>query len=194
MPGRLRGKPLNEKAIRWSMNSVDEPAPVFQNLPLHERHFAETPGRIRVRSFSCCSRRPAPDNRAQETPDNSPPPAPRRPNIVLILADDLGYGDLGCYGQTRIQTPNLDKLAAQGIRFTSCYAGSAVCSPARAALMLGQHTGHLNIRGNVRPTTLLPNETTVAQVLRTPAIAPDSSANGAWPTPANPGCRRKRLR
>jgi arylsulfatase A-like enzyme len=103
---------------------------------------------------------------AQETPDNSPPPAPRRPNIVLILADDLGYGDLGCYGQTRIQTPNLDKLAAQGIRFTSCYAGSSVCSPARAALMLGQHTGHLNIRGNVRPTTLLPNETTVAQVLQ----------------------------
>jgi len=103
---------------------------------------------------------------AQETTENSPPPAPRRPNIVLIVADDLGYGDLGCYGQTRIQTPNIDKLAAEGIRFTSCYAGSAVCSPARAALMLGQHTGHLNIRGNVRPTTLLPNEITVAQILK----------------------------
>jgi len=103
---------------------------------------------------------------AQDATNNSPPPAPRRPNIILILADDLGYGDLGCYGQTRIQTPNIDKLAAEGIRFTSCYAGSAVCSPARAALMLGQHTGHLNIRGNVRPTTLLPDERTVAQVLK----------------------------
>lgn len=103
---------------------------------------------------------------AQESANQSPAPAPRRPNIVLIIADDLGYGDLGCYGQTRIQTPNLDKLAAEGMRFTSCYAGSSVCSPARAALMLGQHTGHLNIRGNVRPTTLLANETTVAQVLQ----------------------------
>lgn len=102
---------------------------------------------------------------AQESAAPSPAPAPRRPNIVLIIADDLGYGDLGCYGQTRIQTPNLDKLAAEGIRFTSCYAGSAVCSPSRAALMLGQHTGHLSIRGNVRPTTLLPNDVTVAKVL-----------------------------
>ena len=74
---------------------------------------------------------------------NSPPPMPRRPNIIFILADDLGYGDLGCYGQTRIKTPNLDRLAAEGIRFTSCYAGSTVCAPSRAALMLGQHTGHL---------------------------------------------------
>lgn len=91
---------------------------------------------------------------------------PRRPSIILIVADDLGYGDLGCYGQTRIQTPNLDKLAAEGIRFTSCYAGSAVCSPSRAALMLGQHTGHLNIRGNARPTTLQPEELTVAEMLQ----------------------------
>lgn len=99
---------------------------------------------------------------------NNPPqaPMPRRPSIILIVADDLGYGDLGCYGQTRIQTPNLDKLAAEGIRFTSCYAGSAVCSPSRAALMLGQHTGHLNLRGNVRPTTLQPDEFTVAQLLQ----------------------------
>lgn len=104
---------------------------------------------------------------AEDIIENSPAPAVRRPNIVLIIADDLGYGDLGCYGQTRIQTPNLDKLAAEGIRFTSCYAGSSVCSPARAALMLGQHTGHLNIRGNIRSTTLLPDETTVAQILQT---------------------------
>jgi arylsulfatase A-like enzyme len=100
------------------------------------------------------------------TSTNSLPPAPRRPSILLIMADDLGYGDLGCYGQTRIQTPNLDKLATQGIRFSNCYAGSTVCSPARAALMLGQHTGKLNIRGNVKNTKLLPDEYTVAQLLQ----------------------------
>jgi uncharacterized sulfatase len=97
---------------------------------------------------------------------NSPPPAPRRPSIIFILADDLGYGDLSCYGQTKFATPNLDRLAAEGMRFTSFYAGSTVCSPSRAALMLGQHTGHLNIRGNGANTTVLANETTVAQVLQ----------------------------
>lgn len=97
---------------------------------------------------------------------NSPPPAPRRPSIILIMADDLGYGDLGCYGQTRIKTPNIDKLAAQGIRFTDFYAGSAVCSPSRAALMLGQHTGHLKIRGNGRVTSLSPDDLTVARLLQ----------------------------
>lgn len=90
----------------------------------------------------------------------------RRPNIILILADDLGYGDLGCYGQAKIQTPNLDRMAAEGMRFTSFYVGSPVCMPSRAALMLGQHSGHLNLRGNVKGGTLLPEETTVAQVLQ----------------------------
>jgi len=102
---------------------------------------------------------------AQST-NNSPPPAPRRPSIIFILADDLGYGDLGCYGQMRIKTPNIDRLAEEGIRFTSCYAGSTVCSPSRAALMLGQHTGHLKIRGNTRPTTLASDDVTVARVLQ----------------------------
>lgn len=96
----------------------------------------------------------------------NPPPAPRRPNIILILADDLGYGDLGCYGSARIKTPNLDQLAAEGIRFTDFYAGSTVCTPSRAALMLGRHTGHLNLRGNVSGGTLLPDEMTVAEVLK----------------------------
>src|SRR5215470_8613523 len=61
----------------------------------------------------------------------------RKPNIIFILADDLGYGDLGCYGQTKIKTPNIDKLAAQGMRFTDFYAGSTVCAPSRCALMTG---------------------------------------------------------
>src|SRR5262245_33225558 len=67
--------------------------------------------------------------RAQST--NSLPPAPRRPSIIFILADDLGYGDLSCYGQTKFSTPNLDRLAREGIRFTSFYAGSTVCMPSR---------------------------------------------------------------
>jgi arylsulfatase A-like enzyme len=107
----------------------------------------------------------APAVTAQST-NRTLPPAPRRPNIIFILADDLGYGDLGCYGQTRIKTPNLDQLAAAGIRFTDFYAGSTVCSPSRATFMLGKHTGHTNIRGNAKPTTLLPGEVTVAQVLK----------------------------
>lgn len=101
---------------------------------------------------------------AQST--NSPPPAPRRPNLIFILADDLGYGDLGCYGQTRIKTPNIDKMASEGIRFTGFYAGSTVCAPSRAALMLGKHTGHLNIRGNGQGLALQPDEVTVAKVLK----------------------------
>lgn len=97
---------------------------------------------------------------------NTAPPAPRRPSIIFILTDDLGYGDLSCYGQKKFATPNLDKLASEGIRFTSYYAGSTVCTPSRAALMLGQHTGHLNLRGNVRQGTLLADEVTVAEVLK----------------------------
>ncbi|MFV2066235.1 MAG: arylsulfatase [Pirellulales bacterium] len=75
---------------------------------------------------------------------------PDRPNIVFILADDLGYGDLGCYGQPRIETPHIDRLAAEGIRFTQHYAGSTVCAPSRCTLMTGRHTGHAQVRGNRR--------------------------------------------
>jgi arylsulfatase A-like enzyme len=94
------------------------------------------------------------------------PPAPRRPNIILILADDLGYGDLGCYGQTKIKTPNLDRLAAEGIRFTDFYAGSTVCAPSRCSLMTGFHTGHAWIRGNGKQA-LRPGDQTVAEALKT---------------------------
>lgn len=95
----------------------------------------------------------------------------RKPNIVFILADDLGYGDLGCYGQRKVLTPNIDSLAAQGVRFTDCYAGSTVCAPSRCCLMTGKHTGHAYVRGNreIRPMgqlALPPSETTVAEVLQ----------------------------
>ena len=71
-----------------------------------------------------------------------------RPNIILILADDLGYGELGCYGQEIIETPNIDRLAAQGMRFTQHYSGAPVCAPARCILLTGKHAGHAYIRGN----------------------------------------------
>jgi arylsulfatase A-like enzyme len=74
--------------------------------------------------------------------------AAKPPNLVFILADDLGYGELGCYGQTKIPTPNLDRMAREGARFTRHYSGAPVCAPARCTLLTGQHTGHAEIRGN----------------------------------------------
>jgi len=97
---------------------------------------------------------------------------PRKPNVVLILADDLGYGDLGCYGQKKIQTPNLDCLAAEGVRFTQVYAGSTVCAPSRCALMTGLHTGHCRTRGNGggggprSNVPLAPEDVCVAELLK----------------------------
>jgi arylsulfatase A-like enzyme len=98
----------------------------------------------------------------------------KRPNILLLLADDLGYGELGCYGQEVIRTPNIDRLAGEGMRFTQFYAGSAVCAPSRAVLMTGKQVGRLNIRGNysliadeVWGRVALKKETmTVAEMLR----------------------------
>jgi hypothetical protein len=90
-------------------------------------------------------------------------PAP--PNIVFILADDLGYGDLGCYGQTKIRTPNIDRLAREGMRFTDFYAGSTVCAPSRCCLMTGKHAGHCEIRGNAT-VPLAADTLTVASVLK----------------------------
>ena len=72
----------------------------------------------------------------------------KQPNIILIIADDLGYGDVGCYGQQKIKTPNIDRLAKMGMRFTQFYSGSTVCAPARSSLMTGLHTGHTPVRGN----------------------------------------------
>lgn len=79
---------------------------------------------------------------------NSAASTATHPNIIFILADDLGYGDVGCYGQQLIPTPNIDRLAAQGMRFTQFYAGNTVCAPSRATLMTGLHNGHAPVRGN----------------------------------------------
>lgn len=106
-----------------------------------------------------------------------------KPNIIYILADDLGYGDLGCYGQQRIKTPNLDRMASQGMLFTQHYSGCAVCAPSRSALMTGQHTGHTFVRGNkeVQPEGQVPlaaSVVTVAEVLKEAGYA--TGAFGKW--------------
>jgi arylsulfatase A-like enzyme len=100
------------------------------------------------------------------------PPAPatspaRPPNIVFILADDLGYGDVGCFGQEQIKTPRIDQMARDGMRFTDFYAGSTVCAPSRCVLMTGLHIGHAPIRGNSGGTNVLPKDmSTIAAMLK----------------------------
>ncbi len=91
--------------------------------------------------------------------------ADEKPNIIFVVADDLGYGDLGCYGQKKIQTPHIDRLAREGMRFTDFYAGSTVCAPSRCVLMTGYHTGTAYIRGNGKEN-LRPSDVTVAEVLK----------------------------
>jgi arylsulfatase A-like enzyme len=110
-----------------------------------------------------------------------------RPNVVFILADDLGWGDLGCYGQTKIRTPSIDKLAADGMRFTQAYAGNAVCAPSRCCLMTGKHPGHAYVRDN-RPwkpavqwsgQVPIPEDTvTLPQLLKAKGYA--TGAMGKW--------------
>ncbi|MBX3401219.1 MAG: arylsulfatase [Gemmataceae bacterium] len=108
----------------------------------------------------------------------------RTPNIVFILADDLGYGDVGCYGQAKIQTPNIDKLAKDGMRFTHAYAGSTVCAPSRCALMTGLHTGHCRTRGNGgggsprSNVPLAPGDLCVAEMLKKAGYA--TALVGKW--------------
>lgn len=116
-------------------------------------------------------------NSGQQTPSNA------KPNIVFIMADDLGYGDLSCYGQKRFSTPNIDRLAQQGMRFTSFYAGSTVCAPSRSTLLTGLHTGHTPIRGNkeVQPEGQWPlpdSSFTLAEYLKT--LGYTTGAFGKW--------------
>jgi arylsulfatase A len=120
---------------------------------------------------------------------------PRPPNVVVILADDLGYGELGCYGQKLIQTPRLDAMAAEGVRCTDYYAGNAICAPSRCSLLTGRHSGHATIRDNsinrvpaVPQESLGPDDVTFAQILHDAGYAtglfgkwgfgPDSRAMG----------------
>lgn len=123
-----------------------------------------------------------------------PAPAASRPNLIFIMADDLGCGDLGCYGQKLIQTPRLDRMAAEGTRFTHCYAGAPVCAPARSVLMTGQHTGHTRVRDNSgrvggapdemsdagerHRIPLLDEDVTVAEVLKKSGYA--TGITGKW--------------
>ena len=112
----------------------------------------------------------------------------QKPNIIYILSDDLGYGDLGCYGQKRIRTPNLDKMAAEGMRFTQHYAGSTVCAPSRCSLMTGKHTGHCTVRGNV-DVLIEPDEVTAAKILKQAGYS--TACIGKWgighpPPPKDP--------
>jgi len=115
--------------------------------------------------------------------------APRGPNVVFMLADDLGWGELGCYGQQKIPTPNLDRLAAQGMRFTQHYSGAPVCAPSRCVLMTGKHLGHAEVRGNLQARAKFPEFSegqyplseqalTIAQVFRQAGYA--TGAMGKW--------------
>ncbi len=92
--------------------------------------------------------------------------AERKPNIIFIMVDDMGYHDLGCYGSKTILTPRLDKLCAEGMKFTNCYSGATVCAPARSTLMTGTHMGHTPVRGNSGGIPLLPEDVTIAEVLK----------------------------
>jgi arylsulfatase A-like enzyme len=117
---------------------------------------------------------------------------PSRPNIIFILADDLGYADVGCYGQQKIRTPAIDRLAAEGMRFTDAYAGCTVCAPSRSTLMTGLHMGHTPIRNNGMGS-LLPEEPTVAEMLKQAGYR--CGAFGKWglgEEPETPGVPTKK--
>jgi arylsulfatase A len=119
----------------------------------------------------------------------APPAAAEKLNVVFILADDLGWGELGCYGQEKIPTPNIDRLAAEGMRFTQHYTGAPVCAPARCVLMTGRHAGHAEVRGNFRVEQAFPqftegqyplseNAITIAHVFQKAGYA--TGAMGKW--------------
>jgi uncharacterized sulfatase len=101
----------------------------------------------------------------------------KKPNILFIVADDLGYGDLGCYGQKNIKTPNLDRMAAEGVRFTDCYSGATVCAPSRCTLMTALDNGHSYIRGNANQS-LRPQDLTITEVLKQAGYA--TGVIGKW--------------
>lgn len=101
-----------------------------------------------------------------------------KPNIIFIMADDLGYGALGCFGQEKIKTPNIDRIATEGIRLTQCYAGSHVCQPSRSVLMTGLHSGHTPVRANDVRQYLLLEHVTIAEKLKSAGYA--TGGFGKW--------------
>lgn len=162
----------DSRSPRSVTNESRRVSPAFERT--HE--LAATP-RVRVLAFivalcafaslwTGCGRDPG----AEDDPGGNP-------NIVWILADDLGYGDLGSYGQDRIKTPHLDRMAAEGMRFTDAYAGFTVCAPSRSVLMTGQHTGHTRVRRN-GTKGLLDEDVTVAELLR--ASGYSTALIGKW--------------
>src|SRR5437764_8108479 len=108
-------------------------------------------------------------------------PAARPPNVVIVFADDMGYGDLGCYGNKSIETPNLDRMAREGVRFTDFYVAQPVCSASRAALLTGCYPSRIGILGALGPsskTGISANEITLAQLLKSRGYA--TAIYGKW--------------
>ena len=163
-PARLAGQRLVPEPATCCYNHriVCLPASAKMSTTLSRQSLVTT---VRA-ALHCCwrfsSRPSAGSLHAAEPTTNRPP------NIVLILADDLGYGDLGCYGGKVVATPRLDRLAADGMRFTQFYAGSTVCAPSRCVLMTGLHTGHARVRGNgpEQISSLHDGDVTLAELLK----------------------------
>lgn len=141
-----------------------------------QRHTASAGGVVR-QILTCVLISLAVLQLAEDGVARSPDTTGKRPNIVFIMADDLGYADLGCYGQKHLKTPCIDRMAREGLKFTQCYTGAVVCAPSRSVLMTGQHTGHTRVRGNRGQNApphdgqkgripLRPEDFTVAELLR----------------------------
>ena len=122
----------------------------------------------------------------------------KKPNVVFILADDLGYGDLSCYGQEKFETPNIDKLAQSGMRFTQCYSGTTVSAPSRSCLLTGTHSGHTPVRGNLEldPEGQFPlpdDARTIFEVMKDAGYRHPLSANGDWAISVRPAILKIRV-
>lgn len=192
--GLLRRYPPASRAARppfppdWQCGTVNHRRPIRMPLPPAiprgaslAAHMLRTPilATVLLTLLAACVS-PSPESRETAPPAATPD---RPPNIVVIMADDLGWGDLEPYGQERILTPSLTRMAAEGTRFTAFYAGSTVCAPSRSVLMTGQHTGHTPIRGNreIQPIGQAPlpvEAVTIAEVLQEAGYA--TGIFGKW--------------
>lgn len=169
---------MGSHLTRYTMPARAVPSP-----PIHRRTFIK--GLATTAMFASLPR---------TLRDEAAAPASRPPNIIFILADDIALGDVGCYGQKLIATPNLDRMAAQGMRCTQAYCGSSVSAPSRASLITGLHTGHCPIRGNheMQPEgqqPLPPDTVTVASILKSAGYATACAGKwgmGMFDTPGSP--------